>query len=107
MSCDDKASALKRVIDHPSDLEPVSIFEVNPKSFGEVPRSPFAYWVPAALRKSFKKYPALKRSTRFAARGPYTLDDFRFLRLTCELPRNCVKNDREHTLAVNAWDLCF
>src|SRR5439155_5868919 len=103
LSVPDKASVLRQAIHHVGEMGTDIRYEVDSRSFCIVPRSPFAYWVAPPLRESFRNHPPLKNKSRFAARGPYTLDDFRFVHLLWEIPVNAVKSERNQTLATTAW----
>lgn len=100
LEADDKAAALHEAI---HDTRAAVRVEVDTADFAAVPGSPFAYWVPAGLRDAFRRYPPLKNARRFAARGPYTLDDFRFVRLAHEVAPNRIRNDRSETVGNRAW----
>ncbi len=79
---EDKASALRDAIRIPgSKLR----FEVDPRSFRAVERSPFAYWVSDRVRHLFQDLPAFESSGRTAKQGLATADDFRFVRLWTEV----------------------
>jgi hypothetical protein len=60
--------------------------EVDPASFGVVPRSPFAYWVSQSFRRLFSTCPPMDASGRAVRIGLSTFDDLRFLRLAWEVP---------------------
>jgi hypothetical protein len=83
LEADDKAAAL-RVVARSSDAR---VYEVDPKSFGQIPGSPFAYWASNAVRKAFSCYQALGKQALVTS-GTGTLDDFRFLRSWWELSQN-------------------
>ncbi len=59
---------------------------VSPVSFGKVPNSPFAYWVPERVRDLFKELPPFEGQSRTAKQGLATADDFRYVRLWWEVP---------------------
>ena len=63
------------------------LFVVIPKSFRQVPRAPFAYWVSENVRSSFSRMPSLEDgvSGRVAKRGVNSNDDFRFIRCYWEV----------------------
>lgn len=103
IEADDKGPALLALIRQPQDARNKQRFAIDPMTFGSVPRSPFAYWVPTALRRSFACNPPLKSERRFAARGPYTLNDFRFVRLGPEVDPSQIKNERADTVGNRAW----
>jgi hypothetical protein len=77
-----KAETLKKSID---DLSVKECFSVNTNNFAAIPRSPFAYWVGEGVRNLFHALPALQSGGRFAAFGPSTKNDFRYLRLAWEI----------------------
>lgn len=56
------------------------IFEVEPSSFGQVPGSPFAYWVSERVRRLFTELPSFEGEGRTVRQGLATTDDFRFVR---------------------------
>ncbi|MCP5535435.1 MAG: BREX-1 system adenine-specific DNA-methyltransferase PglX [Akkermansiaceae bacterium] len=97
VDAEDRASALLNSIKSSQDAVAGQRFECAPSSFKMVPGSPFAYWVSDSLRAAFEKHSPLKTSDRFAARGPYTLDDFRFVRIRWEIATSSIKNTRAQT----------
>jgi hypothetical protein len=60
-------------------------FEVDQRTFAQVPRSPFAYWTGDAIRACFAEYPRFEAEGRVARQGLATADDFRFVRLASEV----------------------
>ena len=84
----DKAAALLGAVRDPEWAKSRQRFEVDPRSFASVPRSPFAYWVSERLRRLFKELPPFEGEERTAKCGAGTLDDFRFLRLDWEPARS-------------------
>lgn len=82
----DKSIALRQAIREANPTETLQRFEVDPRSFAIVPRAPFAYWVSDALRKLFVDFPSFGAEGRIAASGGKTLDDFRWIRATWEVP---------------------
>lgn len=81
----DKATALKSAITAFRSMTPdARIFSVEPTDFREVPGAPFAYWVSANVRSTFRKYPELESDGRDVQSGASTMNDFRFLRLWWE-----------------------
>jgi hypothetical protein len=100
LDADDKAAALREATQDPrADVR----VELDTAGFAAVPGSPFAYWVPVAIRDAFSRYSPLKNAHRFAARGPYTLDDFRFVRLAHEIDASQIRNKRSDTVGKRAW----
>jgi hypothetical protein len=80
-----KAAALKTSIGaFRSATSDRRVFFVEPASFREVPGAPFAYWVSANVRSSFKASPQLESAGREVQSGASTMNDFRFLRLWWE-----------------------
>lgn len=84
---DEKAAALAGAItgvqeggsDH-SDTPPIA-----PESFLQVPTTTFAYWVQERIRHLFTELDPLEGTNRTAKQGLATADDFRFVRLWCEV----------------------
>jgi hypothetical protein len=62
------------------------VFTVDPSSFGQVPGSPFAYWVSERVRRLFKVLPLFESEERKVKVGDHPGDSFRFLRLFWEVP---------------------
>ncbi|MFB1496658.1 Eco57I restriction-modification methylase domain-containing protein [Thiocapsa sp. N5-Cardenillas] len=55
-------------------------FVYDPRSFSEMPGSPFAYWVGITFARLFAKLPPFESGDRIARQGGATSDDFRYLR---------------------------
>lgn len=64
------------------------IFEVAPEAFDAVPGKPFAYWVSDTVRQSFDRLPSFLTEGRQAQRALSTNDDFRYLRVSWERPKD-------------------
>lgn len=92
----DKAAALRVAISGQGSPRAGRRFDVDPRSFSTVPRSPFAYWVSDRLRLLFQRHPALAEHF-LAARGAYTTDDFKYYRLAWEVAPGRVGRTREDT----------
>lgn len=92
----DKAAALRAAIGRQGTARAGQRFDVDPRSFSTVPRSPFAYWVSDRLRLLFQRHPALAEHF-LAARGAYTTDDFKYYRLAWEVAPARVGRTREDT----------
>jgi hypothetical protein len=58
---------------------------INPASFGQVPGSPFAYWVSDRIRRLFQELPPFEGEGRTVKQGLATADDFRFVRVWWEV----------------------
>ncbi len=61
------------------------IFTVDPDSFGQVPGTPFAYWVSEKIRRLFKVVPPFESEGRVVRAGLQTSDDTRFVRAWWEV----------------------
>lgn len=78
---DEKAAVMRQAVQGPHPAR----FEVAIASFGQVPRSPFAYWSSDTLRSAFAAHPRFDGNGRSAKQGLATADDFRFVRLATEV----------------------
>ena len=56
------------------------VYAVKPESFGQVPNTPFCYWVSERIRRLFKELPPFESDGRTVKQGLATADDFRFVR---------------------------
>src|SRR5262249_17180809 len=83
---DDKATALLEAVREPERAKGRQRFEVDPRSFASVPRSPFAYWAPPTILRAFSALPAYESGERTALQGASTCDDFRYVRAWFEVP---------------------
>jgi len=96
---DDKGGALREQIAALNSAAqkpdaPGETFTVDPTDFGQIPGSPFAYWVGESIRRLFKTLPSLAESGISAQHGASSKSDFRFLRLAWEVPSETVGKDR-------------
>jgi hypothetical protein len=83
---EDKSTALVETVDDlRSGQLPKYVYAVNPESFGQVPGSPFAYWVSDRILKLFLDEPPLESEGRQVRAGLQTSDDFRFVRTWWEV----------------------
>ncbi len=82
----DRAGDLQKMISNYEPESPVSRFDIHTATFLSVPGSPFAYWTPSELLRSFKRFPAFQSEGRIAAAGGNTGDNFRFVRTSWETP---------------------
>lgn len=81
-----------------------SVFVCDPGSFIDVPRSPFAYWTSAAVRRLFADLPRVEGEGRDVESGASTKSDFRFLRLRFERPENeAAEIGVDSTVSRGAW----
>ncbi|GAB4297829.1 MAG: hypothetical protein Fur0034_08080 [Desulfuromonadia bacterium] len=62
------------------------VHTVDPKSFRQVPNTPFCYWVSERIRRLFKELPPFESEGRTVKQGLATADDFRFVRAWWEVP---------------------
>lgn len=80
-----KGNALIDIVHNPNDSR---YFIVCPKSFSMVPNTPFCYWVSDHIRQLFSKLPQVGSNKRTVKQGLATADDFRFVRISWEIPVN-------------------
>ena len=85
---DDKSVALTEAIN--AVQEGCSLnsdtYVVDPVSFSQIPGSTFAYWVSNAVFRLFSKFEKFESEKRSIRVGLQTSDDFRFVRLSWEVP---------------------
>ena len=78
---DDKDAALRTAIGASSNNSPAAnVFHISPAAFGQIPGSPFAYWVSNNLRSLFKSHDRFESNGRVARQGAVTGNDARFVR---------------------------
>ncbi len=94
---DEKAAVLKAAIHASEDAAGRTRFEVVPTDFGALPMSPFAYWVSDSILRVFNRPEWQGLPERSAKNGLGTLDDFRFVRLDCEVAPREVGPGRKFT----------
>ncbi len=80
-----------------------NVHQANPRSFRQVPGSPFAYWATERMREMFVTLPRLKTNGRTAQTGASTKNDFRFLRAWWEVPSELAGRDRTATFDSGRW----
>ncbi|MEI6341109.1 MAG: hypothetical protein WCR07_04065 [Verrucomicrobiota bacterium] len=80
---EDKAHAIRDQVVTPSAQ---ATFICNPASFAEVPGSPFSYWTGPRTRDLFRQFDQFENDDRVARLGMNTADNFRFVRVTWEVP---------------------
>ena len=86
---EDKDRVLREAIASPEHAMGRTRFAVDSSTFGQVPGSPFAYWVGDTLRALFGEHSAFESARRQAVGGLKTLRDERFLRCWWELAARC------------------
>lgn len=79
---DEKAAVIRGAVHGPSAAR----FKADIASFGQIPRSPFAYWTSDGIRACFTAHAQFESAGRTAKQGLATADDFRFVRLATEVP---------------------
>jgi hypothetical protein len=83
----DKAAAVDQAVAAVRSGNPDSrVIFVEPTSFKIVPGAPFAYWVAPAILNLFRSFPSLGNESCKIKQGLATADDFRFLRISWEIP---------------------
>ena len=82
LEADDKGRALYEAVRKAGDARR---FFADPKTFADVPGSPFAYWASDHARRLFSKLPPLENGSRKAEHGLSTKDDPRYLRCWWEV----------------------
>jgi len=83
----DKGEALaQRIAALREGLADEDVYAVNPKSFRQVPNTPFCYWVSERIRWLFKELSPFESDGRTVKQGLATADDFRFVRVWWEVP---------------------
>ena len=111
LSHEDKAEGLSEALDAVSHCYAHNsvVHAVEPSSFRQMPRSPFAYWVSENMRRLFTELPPFEGDGRTVKQGLATADDFRFVRAWWEVPSTCTldgatgPNWREDVATFQAW----
>lgn len=76
---DDKGASLAGAVDMlRAGTQSEAVYSLNPGSFCQIPRSPFAYWVSDYVRRLFATFPSFQSEVRTVRQGLATADDFRF-----------------------------
>jgi hypothetical protein len=78
-----------------------NLFIKNPLIFLNLPGKPFAYWLSNNVLNTFIKWPPLEPAAAEVRTGPSTSDDFRFLRLSWEIPRNQIARSLDETFKMS------
>lgn len=83
----DKGAALVEAVQAvATGLSASGVHVVEPKSFEQIPGSPFAYWASESLRDVFKRFPQFEANGRMVRQGGVTGNDARYLRAWWEVP---------------------
>lgn len=64
----------------------VEVFQPQVQQFSKIPNTTFAYWSPHQVLVCFENCPLLEGTETLVRAGLGTTDNFRFLRLTWEIP---------------------
>ncbi|MBL8841982.1 MAG: type II restriction endonuclease subunit M [Planctomycetes bacterium] len=67
-----------------------NVFMAATEQFGDIPNSPFAYWLSNGVREVFGRLAPFESPKRTARQGLSTSDDFRFVRVWWEVPEPSV-----------------
>lgn len=94
LEANDKERALQYSSSGIEDARDARRFAVDPQAFRALPRSLFAYWVSAAVRRLFTEALPFEDHGRVARQGLVTADDFRFVRLSFEAPTSAIRTGR-------------
>jgi hypothetical protein len=101
---DDKGTALATAVETLRDGQNISTAHIaDPASFGQIPGSPFAYWVSEDLRRKFNDSPRFESDGRTVKQGLATTDDFRFVRTWWEVNSGETARSHEETLRGKPW----
>lgn len=84
---EDKSGSLRECVDAIRDNRILpAVFRIDPKAFSQVPQTPFAYWTTANQLSAFARFKGLEDSGFQVRKGLDTNDNFRFFRLSWEVP---------------------
>jgi hypothetical protein len=84
LAAKDKGDALRGLVTQGMSSNS-SLISREVSLFSAIPNQPFCYWLPERLLRAYAEYPPVE--ARFGIRsGSVTFDDFRFLRLSWEVP---------------------
>jgi len=91
---DDKQTALAAAVDALRSGEACGdVYRAEPTSFRQVPGSPMAYWFSQRLRDKFTSLSPIEKPPREARRGSWAGDDFRYLRIWCEVSTSSINRN--------------
>lgn len=82
-------------------------YAVSPTVFGDLPGSPFAYWVNPNVVAKYNSYPTLEGAAGTVRTGLQTGDDFRFVRCWWETLASDMGFQRTDTVGGNACWMTF
>jgi hypothetical protein len=85
LDAEDKGTALQEAVTALAQNPTPEAFAVNPRSFEQVPGTPFAYWVSQSILKLFVELPKLDQNWGELVRGPEVFNLEEFVRLWTEV----------------------
>ena len=104
LSYQDKAAALtKSILGLSRGQANKDIYSTRVNSFGQIPGTPFSYWVSEYVRQIFTSMSKLESEERNAQSGASTMNDFRFLRGWWETEAKFASRDRAMTFQGGRW----
>src|SRR5207249_3539341 len=74
--------------------EPDEVFRAAQSEFAQLPFAAFGYWCSSSVREAFIAHPILEGPVTQVRVGLQTSDDFRFLRLRCEISPDSIGEGR-------------
>jgi hypothetical protein len=100
MVLDDVAALLQKAT---RDRQSLPTFVQSSSAFKTIPMTPIAYWADDEISQSYRHFGPFEDEGRKASSGASTNDDFRFLRLWCEVPIQSLGGSREDTQSGKMW----
>ena len=100
----DKGAAFDEIF---SNVKDERRFVAKPEDFYQIPNTPFCYWASSNVRRLFKDLPTFEGEGRTIKQGLATGEDFRFLRLWCEVNTHNVITGKSETTPEQFRDLSF
>jgi len=95
--------APERLRDAVKGSDSLQSFSPPPDSYNAIPNWPIAYWLRADLADAYRKFRPFESEGRKASSGASTNDDFRFLRLWCEVTERSIGIARDQTQNGQGW----
>jgi hypothetical protein len=74
------------------------VFQIDEEQLTLIPGSSFIYWLSDNVRNAYARYSAFVNENRELSRGASTMDDFRYLRLSWEVPASEISVTRKGTM---------
>ena len=100
LAAEDKGTLLADAIRGASKA---NTFVCDPGEFTRIPSATFAYWVGTKILSLFDSLPRFQSEDREAVFGGSSKDDFRYLRLSWEVPCESVARSRQETTDGGIW----